>query len=205
MTHQFADITFTKSVKAAQEQYGSRDQNEGLHQNYGPNDQLTSRETEFIALRDTFYIASVSETGWPYVQHRGGPPGFLKVLSANQLAYADFRGNTQLISVGNLSADEVMAFIKAHDLTVEWIIETHAHADHLSAAPYLKEQLGGLIGIGSHIDEVQKPFGKVFNVEADFKTDGSGHFDDDRIGWMITDNSVSSSNILTSSLFSFTQ
>lgn len=111
MTHRFADLTFTDSVKSAQEQYGSRVQNERLQSNFGPNDQLTARETDFIALRDTFYIASVSETGWPYVQHRGGPPGFLKVLSPNQLAYADFRGNTQLISVGNLSKNDRCSLI----------------------------------------------------------------------------------------------
>jgi predicted pyridoxine 5'-phosphate oxidase superfamily flavin-nucleotide-binding protein len=111
MTHQFADITFTESVKAVQDQYGSRAQNERLHQNFGPNDRLTSREIDFIAQRDTFYLATVSETGWPYVQHRGGPPGFLKVLGANQLAYADFRGNTQLISVGNLSKDDRCSLI----------------------------------------------------------------------------------------------
>jgi predicted pyridoxine 5'-phosphate oxidase superfamily flavin-nucleotide-binding protein len=111
MTHRFADITFTQSVKAVQDQYGSRAQNERLHQNFGPNDQLTSREVDFISLRDTFYLATVSETGWPYVQHRGGPPGFLKVLGANQLAYADFRGNKQLVSVGNLSRDDRCSLI----------------------------------------------------------------------------------------------
>lgn len=111
MTHQFADITFTESVKAVQDQYGSRAQNERLHQNFGPNDRLTSREIDFITHRDTFYLATVNETGWPYVQHRGGPPGFLKVLGANQLAYADFRGNTQLISVGNLSKDDRCSLI----------------------------------------------------------------------------------------------
>ena len=94
MTHRFADLMFTESVKSAQEQYDSRTQNKRLQSNFGPNDQLTPRETDFIALRDTFYLASVSETGWPYVQHRGGPPGFLKVLGPNQLAYADSRGNT---------------------------------------------------------------------------------------------------------------
>ena len=103
MTHRFAELTFTDSVKMAQEQYGSRPRNQRLQENFGPNDQLTAREADFIAQRDTFYLATVSETGWPYVQHRGGPPGFLKVLGPNQLAYADFRGNTQLISVGNVS------------------------------------------------------------------------------------------------------
>ena len=72
-----------------------------------------------------------------------------------------------------VSADEVISFVKTHDLNIEWIIETHAHADHLSAAPYLKEKLGGMIGIGSRIDAVQKPFGKIFNTEAGYKTDGS--------------------------------
>ena len=111
MTHRFADITFTDSVQATQEQYGSRAQNEHLQTSFGPNDQLTAREADFIALRDSFYIASVSETGWLYVQHRGGPPGFLKVLGPNQLAYADFRGNTQLVSVGNLSINDRCSLI----------------------------------------------------------------------------------------------
>ncbi len=111
MTHKFADITFTGSVKSAQEQYGTRVQNERLRNHFGPNDQLTAREVEFIELRDTFYIASVSDSGWPYVQHRGGPPGFLRVLGPNQLAYADFRGNRQLISVGNVSANDRCSLI----------------------------------------------------------------------------------------------
>lgn len=111
MTHRFAELTFTSSVKSVQDDYGSRAQNERLQNNFGPNDQLTSREAEFIALRDTFYLATVGETGWPYVQHRGGPPGFLKVLGQNLLAYADFRGNTQLVSAGNLSSNDRCALI----------------------------------------------------------------------------------------------
>ena len=66
---------------------------------------------EFIALRDTFYIASVSETGWPYVQHRGGPPGFIKVLDATTLGFADYRGNRQYVSVGNVLKDDRVALI----------------------------------------------------------------------------------------------
>lgn len=111
MTHRFADLTFTASVKAAQEHYGSRPHNKRLQENFGPNDHLTARETDFIAKRDTFYLATVGETGWPYVQHRGGPPGFLKALGQNQLAYADFRGNTQLISVGNVSENDRCSLI----------------------------------------------------------------------------------------------
>lgn len=111
MTHRFADLVFTDSVKAAQEHYGSREHNERLQNNFGPNDRLTSRETDFIALRDTFYLATVGESGWPYVQHRGGPSGFLRVLGQNLLAYADFRGNTQLVSVGNLSSNDRCSLI----------------------------------------------------------------------------------------------
>jgi len=111
MTHRFADLTFTNGVKVAQERYGSRPHNQRLQENFGPNDKLTPRETDFIAQRDTFYLATVSETGWPYVQHRGGPAGFLKVLGPNQLTYADFRGNTQLISVGNVSKNDRCSLI----------------------------------------------------------------------------------------------
>jgi predicted pyridoxine 5'-phosphate oxidase superfamily flavin-nucleotide-binding protein len=111
MTHSFADTVFTKSVKAAQEAYGSLNHNEKLQANFGPNDELGAREAEFIAKRDSFYLATVSETDWPYVQHRGGPVGFLKVLGPRQLAYADFGGNTQLVSVGNLSNNDRCSLI----------------------------------------------------------------------------------------------
>ena len=111
MTHHFADIAFTDSVKAAQASYGSGEHNERLQANAGPNDELGSREAEFISLRDSFYMATVSETGWPYVQHRGGPAGFLRVLSAKQIAFADFRGNLQLISAGNVSQNDKVSLI----------------------------------------------------------------------------------------------
>jgi len=111
MPHQFAEIMFTDSVKAAQEQYGSRTRMERFAGISGPNDELTDREAEFIAQRDTFYMATVNEDGWPYVQHRGGPPGFLRVLGPKQLAFADFRGNTQLVSVGNVSRNDRVSLI----------------------------------------------------------------------------------------------
>jgi predicted pyridoxine 5'-phosphate oxidase superfamily flavin-nucleotide-binding protein len=111
MTHQYADIAFTDTVKSIQEAYGSRQQNERLQKKFGPNAQLTAREGEFIGRRDSFYVATVSETGWPYVQHRGGPPGFLRVLGPGQLAFADFRGNTQLVSVGNVSTEDRCSLI----------------------------------------------------------------------------------------------
>jgi len=111
MSHRFADIAFTGAVKAVQEQYRTRSQNERLQQTGGPHDALGTAETAFIAERDSFYMATVSETGWPYVQHRGGPPGFLRVLGPKTLAFADFRGNTQLISAGNAAVNDRVSLI----------------------------------------------------------------------------------------------
>ena len=111
MAHQFAQTMFTPSVKAAQEDYGSREHNERFAGISGPNDELTAREKRYIEARDTFYMATVNEDGWPYVQHRGGPAGLLRVLNPKQLAYADFRGNTQLISVGNVSKNDRVSLI----------------------------------------------------------------------------------------------
>jgi len=71
------------------------------------------------------------------------------------------------------SAEKVVDYVKEHQLQVEWILETHAHADHLSAAPYLKKQLGGKMAIGDHITQVQKVFKGIFNLESTFKQDGS--------------------------------
>jgi uncharacterized protein len=75
------------------------------------NDRLGTRETEFIAVQRSFYMATVSETGWPYLQHRGGPRGFLKVLDDKTLAFADYAGNRQLVSVGNLVVNDRVALI----------------------------------------------------------------------------------------------
>jgi glyoxylase-like metal-dependent hydrolase (beta-lactamase superfamily II) len=72
-----------------------------------------------------------------------------------------------------VSAQAIAAFVETNKLRAEWILETHAHADHVSAAPYLKERLGGRIGIGAHITIVQKVFGKIFNAGTDFRRDGS--------------------------------
>lgn len=111
MARAFADITFTPSVKAAQVRYGSRAANEGFERAANRAAVLTPREADFIAARDGFYQATVSETGWPYVQFRGGPPGFLKVLDDRTIGYADFRGNVQYISTGNIEADGRVSLI----------------------------------------------------------------------------------------------
>ena len=103
MPRSFSRIAFTPAVRAVQAREGSAALNDRfLAPEADPADRIGPAEAEFIAGRDGFYQATVSETGWPYVQFRGGPPGFLKVLDDRTLAYADFRGNRQYISAGNL-------------------------------------------------------------------------------------------------------
>ena len=110
MAKNFSEIAFTDSVKAQQEQYGSRQQYARMDR-LARGTTLTFTETEFIAARDGFYLATVGETGYPYVQFRGGPPGFLRVLDAQTLGYADFRGNRQYITVGNLDQNDRASLI----------------------------------------------------------------------------------------------
>lgn len=111
MTQSFGSLVFTSAVKALQERHGSRRQYERLEQHAVRRAGLTEHETEFIQQRDSCYIATTGSTGWPYIQHRGGPPGFLKVLDEQTLAFADFRGNKQYVSAGNLATDSRVALI----------------------------------------------------------------------------------------------
>lgn len=102
MAHQFSTLTFTPSVAAVQREMGSRPANEALNQRGPTNDTFGPNEKSFIAARDGFYLSTVGETGWPYIQFRGGPPSFLHVLDDRTLAYADITGNRQYITAGNL-------------------------------------------------------------------------------------------------------
>jgi predicted pyridoxine 5'-phosphate oxidase superfamily flavin-nucleotide-binding protein len=111
MGHRFAEIAFTRAVQTQQEAHGSRASYARLAEGEASNDRLGEKEVEFIQARDGFYLASVSETGWPYVQFRGGTPGFLRVIDERTLAWSDFRGNRQYVSVGNLSGDNRVALI----------------------------------------------------------------------------------------------
>jgi uncharacterized protein len=106
MAAKFLELTFTDSVRKAQEHYYGKSQ---PVENAPEHDALTEEEIGFIRARDSFYMATVSETGWPYVQHRGGQPGFLRVLSPTALAFADYKGNRQLLSIGNLSVNDRVA------------------------------------------------------------------------------------------------
>lgn len=105
MARKYPAIMHTPSVRAAQERYGSRAVGERVEAMELEDARLSARELGFIASRDGFYMATVSEDGWPYVQFRGGPRGFLKALDDRTLAYADFSGNRQYISTGNLLHD----------------------------------------------------------------------------------------------------
>jgi uncharacterized protein len=109
MAQGFLDIATTPAVRAAQAANGADFWAD--IQGERTSDRFTHAEIAFIAERDSFYMASVSETGWPYIQHRGGPPGFLRVLDEKTFAFADYRGNRQYISLGNLTADDRAALI----------------------------------------------------------------------------------------------
>ena len=104
MNRNFTKLAFTDSVKKIQEQYGSRKSYARI-ENSGDKYVLTGREIPFIKSRDSFYMATVGENGWPYVQYRGGAIGFLKVINNTTLEYADFRGNMQYISAGNINSN----------------------------------------------------------------------------------------------------
>jgi predicted pyridoxine 5'-phosphate oxidase superfamily flavin-nucleotide-binding protein len=109
MGRRFAEVAFTPGVKEQQERHGSRDLYERVEQTGGAGDRLGKYEREFIGERDGFYVASTSETGWPYIQHRGGAPGFLRVLDDRTIGFADLRGNKQYISLGNVLHDDRVA------------------------------------------------------------------------------------------------
>jgi hypothetical protein len=111
MAHQFGSFVFTPVVKALQERHGSRRQYAKLERASDAPDRLGVDESSYIADRDSFYMASVGASGWPYIQHRGGPKGFLKVVDDRTLAFADFSGNRQFISAGNLMTDDRVALI----------------------------------------------------------------------------------------------
>jgi hypothetical protein len=111
MAKSFGSVVFTPVIKALQERYGSRKQYEKLSQSGDAPARLGPEEKKFLGERDTFYMANIGSSGWPYVQHRGGPKGFLKVIDDRTLAFADFRGNRQYITAGNVTTNDRVALI----------------------------------------------------------------------------------------------
>ncbi|MDG1995924.1 MAG: pyridoxamine 5'-phosphate oxidase family protein [Emcibacteraceae bacterium] len=106
MGHKFAEIAFTETVREIQSEMGSRNGYEGMEGGEDYNHLFSEVEAQFIMQRDSFYMATTSETGWPYVQHRGGPAGFVKIIDANTIGFSDYAGNRQYVSIGNLRTDD---------------------------------------------------------------------------------------------------
>ncbi len=106
MAHRYAQIAFTDKVRQAQTAQGSRQAYARLDEGQPRHDRLGDFEAGFIAARDSFYMATVNSDGWPYVQHRGGPAGFVRVLDDSTLGFADFAGNRQYVSLGNALGDD---------------------------------------------------------------------------------------------------
>jgi len=139
MADKFMQLALTPAVQQAQDKYFGKHQ---VVENAPETDPLTGNEAYFIASRDSFYMATVSETGWPYVQHRGGPPGFVKVLGPNLIGFADFKGNRQLISTGNLdAADRVALFMMDYPNRTRLKLLGHARVLDAREHPELVDQL----------------------------------------------------------------
>jgi predicted pyridoxine 5'-phosphate oxidase superfamily flavin-nucleotide-binding protein len=140
MTQPISDIAFTPSVKAIQERMGSRKQYERMEDRGGWAQAITTDLQDFISDRDSFYLATATANGQPYIQHRGGPKGFLKVLDDQTLAFADFVGNRQYISAGNL-AENNKAFIFLMDYANRQRIKVWGTAEVVEDDPELLQQL----------------------------------------------------------------
>ncbi len=141
MPYKFLDMLTTDSVRDAQSENGARE----LWDDFSGDrrfDLFDERAAAFITARDSFYMASVSENGWPYVQHRGGPPGFVKILDEKTLGFADFRGNQQYISLGNVKADDRVAlFMVDYPRRKRLKLLAHMTVHSLDADPELAERI----------------------------------------------------------------
>ena len=140
MKRPVSDIAFTPSVKAVQEQKGSRAGYASMEQRGGWSSTVSSELRAFLAERDTFFIATVNAEGQPYIQHRGGPPGFLKALDEHTLGFADFSGNRQYITVGNLH-DNPKAFIFLMDFANRRRIKIWGRAEVVEPTAELRSRL----------------------------------------------------------------
>ncbi|MGH8046511.1 MAG: pyridoxamine 5'-phosphate oxidase family protein [Chthoniobacterales bacterium] len=149
MAAKFMQIALTPAVQAAQERVFGKHQSV---ESAPSHDAFTDDEAAFIAARDSFYVATTNSDGWPYIQHRGGPPGFLKLLGPHLLGFADFKGNRQLLSTGNLDGnDRVALFLMDYPHRQRLKILGHARvldasedsalADQLSPAPDLRSRI----------------------------------------------------------------
>ena len=137
----YAKLAFTESIKKLQEQHGSRSNYERMEK-FTSTEGLTQREIQLIAQRDSFYTASLGENEFPYIQHRGGPKGFLKVLDPNTLGFLDFSGNMQYISVGNIQTNNKVSLILVdYPHRSRFKIYAEAEIKSIKEHPELAEQL----------------------------------------------------------------
>src|SRR5881628_1072679 len=155
MAAKFIELAFTDSVRKAQEHYYGKSQ---PVEKAPERDALTEDETSFIQSRDSFYMATVSETGWPYVQHPGDKPGFLRVINPTSLAFADYKGNRQLLTTGNLAVtDRVTLFLMDYPQRTRLKILGHARVEDAQQHPQLVAQLAE--------PEVQRLVERLFFIE----------------------------------------
>jgi predicted pyridoxine 5'-phosphate oxidase superfamily flavin-nucleotide-binding protein len=138
MATKFLELTFTDSVRKAQEHYYRKAQ---CIENAPEHAELADEEARFIQARDSFYMATITETGWPYVQHRGGKPGFLHVVGPTELVFADYKGNRQILSTGNLAVNDRFAlFLMDYTRRERLKILGHAHVEDAREHPDLVVQ-----------------------------------------------------------------
>ena len=161
MTSRYLNLLFTPSVKAAQEAHGSRDVYARRDGPQAEPDRLGENEAAFIAERDSFYMATVGAGGWPYIQHRGGPPGFIKSLDERTLGIADFRGNRQYVSLGNLADDNrVSLFFMDYANQARLKVLARARVVDLAGEP----GLAGALANPGYKARIER--GLLFDVEA---------------------------------------
>src|SRR5688572_18392657 len=152
MALKYLSTVVTPSVRSAQEHYygGARKLPAAPER-----DELTQEETDFIAARDSFYMATVTEDDWPYVQHRGGPPGFLKVVGPNQLGFADFGGNRQMISTGNLAvSDRATLFLMDYPHKERLKLLGHVRVLDAREHPQLADKLTPALELRSSVERL---------------------------------------------------
>lgn len=159
MPRKFGEFAFSTEVKAAQEQRGSRQTYDRYIANGPANDTVTPKIAEFIAQLEGFYLGTVSSNGYPYIQFRGGPPGFLKVLDEKTLGFADFSGNVHYITVGNLSGND-KAFLFLMDYHHRRRIKIWGRAEYVEGESSLLEQ----VRIPDYPAQVERAI--LFHVEA---------------------------------------
>ena len=135
MAKHFMEFAFNNSVRKVQEKYGTRAPYQKMESRDEFRNTLTWQEKAYIKDRDSFYMSSVGENGWPYMQFRGGPKGFLKVIDENTIGFADFRGNGQYISTGNFNATKKTVLFLM-DYTQQQRLKIWAEAEVLHAADH---------------------------------------------------------------------